>query len=101
MAQCVDTHEREKNNIMYFTYVYLSKKDSNFYVGYTSDLKKRHKEHLSGNVPSTKNRLPVALIYFECCLNQNDALRREKFLKSGQGKRFLRKRLKNQLNDKK
>ncbi|MFA5188167.1 MAG: GIY-YIG nuclease family protein [Patescibacteria group bacterium] len=84
---------------MYFVYVYLSKKDLNFYTGYTSDLKKRHKEHLAGKVPSTRNRLPICLIYYECCVNKYDAIKREKFLKSGQGKRYLKKRLKNFLQN--
>ena len=79
---------------MYFVYVYWSKKDDNFYIGYTSDLKKRHKEHLAGNVPSTRNRLPIVFVYYECCLNKYDAIRREKYLKSGQGRRYLKKRLK-------
>jgi putative endonuclease len=82
-----------KDKIMYFVYVYLSKKDFNFYIGYTCDLKKRYKEHLAGKVPSTRNRLPLSLIYYECCLIKYDAIRRERFLKSGQGRRYLKKRL--------
>ncbi|MEI6509295.1 MAG: GIY-YIG nuclease family protein [Bacteroidota bacterium] len=84
---------------MYFyVYVLLSEKDNMFYTGYTANLKERLKQHIEGKVYSTKNRLPVKLIYFEGCLNQQDATRREKYLKSGSGKIYLRNRLSNQLN---
>jgi putative endonuclease len=65
------------------------------YTGYTADLRNRLKLHHSGQVASTKNRLPVQLIYFEGCLNQQDATRREKYLKSGNGKIYLKNRLRN------
>jgi putative endonuclease len=79
----------------YFVYVLRSLKDGLMYTGYTSNLKNRLKEHQSGNVASTKNRLPIELIYFEGCRNQQDATRREKYLKSGNGKIYLRNRLRN------
>ena len=80
---------------MYFVYVLISEKDNQFYTGYTSDLENRLKEHNSGSVYSTKNRLPLRLVYFEGSLNQQDALNREKYLKSTYGKRYLRNRMKN------
>ena len=79
----------------YNVYVLKSGKDGLMYTGYTSDLRKRLHQHESGLVTSTKNRLPVGLIYFEGCRNQQDATRREKYLKSGNGKIYLRNRLKN------
>lgn len=79
---------------MYFyVYVLFSEKDNQWYTGYTSDLRARLKLHNEGKVDSTKNRLPVKLIYFEGCLNQQDATRREKYLKSGNGKIYIRSRL--------
>lgn len=79
---------------MYFyVYVLLSEKDNQFYTGYTSNLRERLKLHEEGKVISTKNRLPIKLIYFEGCLNQQDATRREKYLKSGNGKIYLLNRL--------
>ena len=78
----------------YYVYILLSEKDGNFYTGYTDDLNKRIKEHNNGKVPSTKNRRPLQLIYYEACLNQQDALRREKYLKTTYGKRYLKNRLK-------
>ena len=50
--------------------------------------------HHEGKVFSTKSRLPVTLIYSEACLNKDDAIAREKYLKSGMGKRYLKNRLK-------
>jgi putative endonuclease len=79
---------------MFYTYVLQSKKDGKWYTGYTSDLRKRFKEHNSNKICSTKGRGPFLLIYYEACLNQQDAAAKEKHLKTGMGKRFLRNRLK-------
>jgi putative endonuclease len=76
----------------------LSEKDNKFYTGYTFNLRERISFHNEGKVESTKNRRPLKLIYFEGCLNQQDATRREKYLKSGNGKIYLRNRLANFLN---
>ncbi len=84
---------------MYYTYVLLSKKDDNFYIGFTKDLKNRFRKHQLGKVYSTKLRQPLILIYYEACLNKIDAARREKYFKSGQGKRSLKNRLKFYLKD--
>ena len=77
----------------YYVYVLLSAKDNELYTGYTSDLRERLKFHDNGQVHSTKNRRPLTLIYFEGCINQQDATRREKYLKSGNGKIYIRSRL--------
>jgi putative endonuclease len=82
----------------YYVYVLLSEKDNFFYTGYTSDLKARLALHDEGKVTSTKFRRPLQLIYFEGCRNQQDATRREKYLKSGNGKIYLRNRLQIFLN---
>ena len=82
---------------MYYTYVLLSKKDNNFYTGYTENLKLRFKSHCKGLVKSTKDRRPLELIYYETCLNQQDATHREKYLKTYHGKMFLKNRLKSYL----
>jgi len=82
---------------MYYTYVLRSDKDGNFYTGYTKDLKLRFEQHHKGQVDSTKNRRPLELIYYEACLSQADATKREKYLKTYHGKMFLYKRLKSYL----
>jgi putative endonuclease len=82
--------------LMFFVYI-LQCVDKNFYTGYTSNLKQRLEEHRNGSVTSTKNRLPVTLIYYEASVNQKDALHREKYLKTSWGKRYIKTRLKNYL----
>ena len=84
---------------MFYTYVLLSLKDNSFYTGYCSDLVKRYKQHQSGKVISTKDRRPLKLIYYEACINKEDAIAREKYLKSGMGKRYIRNRIKRFLKD--
>ena len=83
----------------YYVYVLKSEKDGNWYTGYTNNLKKRIKQHNLGYTESTKNRRPFELIYYEACLNEKDAITREKYLKSGMGKRFLKNRLKHFFNN--
>jgi len=79
---------------MIYIYVLQSEKDKKMYTGLTKDLRKRFEEHNSGKVFSTKNRGPFKLIYYEACLNEDDAKDRERYLKSGMGKRYLKNRLK-------
>jgi putative endonuclease len=79
---------------MFFTYLLQSKKDGKWYTGCSDDLRKRFKEHNSGKVVSTKGRGPFTLIYYEACINKKDAFTREKYLKTGMGKRYLKNRLK-------
>ena len=82
---------------MYYIYVLLSKYDKKFYTGATSNLKRRVQEHNNGLIPSTSKRRPLKLIYYEACISKKDAFRREKYLKTGMGKRYLRNRLKSSL----
>ena len=84
---------------MYYVYLLRSEKDEKFYTGSTDDLKRRIAEHEAGYVKSTVNRKPLKLIYYEACLNEADARRRERYLKSGAGKKHLRNRLKSYLED--
>ncbi len=82
---------------MYYVYVLKSEMDGMFYTGFTADLKRRLSEHKSGQSISTSLRRPFKLIYYEVCFDRDDALRREKYLKSGNGKIYLYKRLFNYL----
>lgn len=82
----------------YFTYVLQSLIDNKFYTGYTKDIELRFEQHQEGMVESTKDRLPLKLIYYEACLNQQDATHREKYLRTHFGKMFLRNRLKSYLS---
>jgi len=82
-----------RKNIWY-TYILQSKKDKHWYTGCAGDLRKRFKAHNNNLVFSTKGRGPFKLIYYEACLNKDDAFARERYLKSGMGKRYLKNRLK-------
>jgi putative endonuclease len=79
-----------------FTYVYVlcSDKSSKWYVGCTNDLRERLAEHQSNRGGYTKGRGPFSLIYYEACRTSDDAYTREKYLKTGMGRRYLRNRLK-------
>jgi len=79
---------------VFYVYLLHSEKDHNFYTGYTSNLKRRIKEHLNGEELSTKFRKPIQLVYYEACLLKPDAEAREKYLKSSMGRRVIRKQLK-------
>jgi putative endonuclease len=83
---------------MYFVYVIKSKKDELLYTGFTDNLERRLLEHNQGIQESTKNRAPFEVIYFECCIDKRDAINREKYLKSGWGKKYLKSRLRYYFN---
>jgi putative endonuclease len=72
-----------------------------FYVGSTNDLRRRFNEHNTGQSPSTKNRRPFKLVYYEACISDADARKREKYLKTAWGKRYIKTRLKSYLSNKK
>lgn len=83
-------------NIMkYFVYVLENQTDRSWYVGFTVNLKERivqHNRHTGGEYTKKKNG-NWKLIYCEIYLDKKDAVRREKFLKGGSGKAFLKKQL--------
>lgn len=78
---------------MFYTYVLKSKTDNKLYVGFTQDLRKRIEKHNSGLVDSTRLRRPLFLVYYEACQSEEKAVKREKYFKTGYGRRFLKSRL--------
>jgi len=84
--------------MFYYVYVLVSERDSKCYTGYTTNLRNRLKAHNEGKVFATKDRKPLKLVYFEACLNREDALRREKYLKTAYGKRYIQNRLRNYID---
>jgi putative endonuclease len=82
---------------MFYVYVLRSKADSGLYIGYSSDLRKRLVQHKRGASVATSHRGPWKRIYYEGYLEQADALGRERYLKSGAGRRFLRTQLRHYL----
>ena len=79
---------------MVYVYVIQSKKDKRWYTGFTRDLRKRFMRHNNNEIYSTKGRGPYELIYYEASVQLDDAIAREKYLKSGMGKRYLKNRMK-------
>ena len=83
---------------MFFTYILKSEKDENLYIGYSTDLRKRIKEHNSGLVMSTKSRRPWHLVYYEAYASKQDATEREHNLKlRTRALRQLKKRIQSSL----
>ena len=79
--------------LMYYTYVIQSQRSKRWYTGSINDLRKRLNQHNKGKSAWTKNGIPWKLIYYEACLDEQDAKSREKYLKSGIEKRYLKNRL--------
>jgi putative endonuclease len=82
---------------MFYIYCLESEKFDELYFGCTNDLKRRIKEHNQKLNFSTKRYAPWKLIYYEACLNEKDAKRREKYLKTNQGRRMMKARIKEYL----
>jgi len=80
---------------MVYVYVLQSTRDNKLYTGCTNDLRRRLLLHNSGNVEATRNRAPLCLIYYEACVDKRDSYRREKYLKTAYGKRFIKARCRN------
>jgi putative endonuclease len=84
---------------MKYSYVLLIDRDGEFYIGSTGDLREPLQKHNKGRVRSTAYRRPLRLIYYEGCLWADDARRRERYLKTGRGGRYLKQRLASWLSE--
>jgi len=93
MQACKALRAGRKNKIMFFTYVLKSTKDRKLYIGWTDNLQKRFRDHLNGRVESTRWRRPLELVYYEACRSKEKAIKREKYFKTGFGRRFLGSRI--------
>jgi putative endonuclease len=83
---------------MYYVYVLYSRKFDNFYIGFTNNLKQRLAEHRLGKVYTSYRMPDWQLVYVEICISKKDAENRERQLKTGFGRGYLRRRLKNFLS---
>lgn len=84
---------RYNKQTMFFTYVLYSKQDGKLYIGYSSDVMERFDRHSKGLVAATMHRRPLELIYYEAYPTEQEAKRREKFLKGGKGRGQLKAQL--------
>ena len=94
-----ETSDVSSRHIRFYVYILYSLKDKGLYIGFTNNLKNRLTLHSKGQVIATKNRLPIKLIHYEYFINKDDAEAREKFLKSGYGRRQFKEILKRTLNN--
>ena len=78
---------------MFHTYVLRSEKTQRFYVGSCKDLDKRTARHNAAQNPATKHGVPWVLMYSEKWPNRSEAVRRERYFKTGKGREELAKRL--------
>ena len=95
-AYCGENNDFEKDVMSQGNLNEIMRKKE-WYTGCCGDLRKRFKEHNHNRVVSTKGRGPFKLIYYEACINEDDAKRREGYLKTTQGGRLLKRRLKEYL----
>jgi len=86
--------ENSTQIMFFYVYILQSIKNKRLYIGYTKDLRKRLKEHNNGLNFLTKPYVPWQVIHYEAYLNEKDAKRREKYLKTNQGSRLLKRMLK-------
>jgi len=78
---------------MYYVYVLLNKETGRYYVGYTMNLRRRVNQHLNSEVKSTKSNLNYELVYYSAFEDRDLAVKFERYLKSGSGVAFMKKRL--------
>lgn len=94
---------RARLNFMYYSYVLLcvdnKRKRQKFYIGTTEDLRERITAHKTKSVKTTKSFDKISLIYYECCLNKTDAIKREHQLKTGFGRGYINRRVENYLKN--
>ena len=83
---------------MWYVYLLESVKNKSWYIGCSNDLKKRIIEHNSGKSKYTKDLAPWKLLYYEAGISREKAFQREIYLKSGYGRRYLKKRLGGQID---
>jgi putative endonuclease len=82
---------------MFYVYVLRSETDLGLYIGYSENLRRRLRQHIGGAALATSHRGPWKLVYYEAYVEEADALGRERYLKSGGGRKLLKSQLKNYL----
>ncbi len=85
------------NSVVYYMYVLRSQQTGRLYIGYTTNLKQRLHQHLTGDVHTSRRMGKISLIFYEAFLQKEDAKRRERYFKTTKGKRSLKIMLKDSL----
>ena len=99
-ARCIEASLRCRGRVafgMYYVYVLRSISDNGLYIGYSNNLRLRFRQHQRGRSFATVHRGPWKLIYYEAYLNEVEAVGRERYVKSGAGRRVLKMQLRNYL----
>ena len=84
--------EGSNPGMMYYSYILKSLKDNKYYYGSTNDIEKRLVKHNSGQVRSTKGRMPFVIHFVEENSTRGLAFQREQFYKSINGYNFLKEK---------
>ena len=89
----------QAQGILFMVYVYVlySDLEDKFYIGFTENLRRRITEHLRGKTHTVRRLRDPKLVYYEACTCKEDATKRERQLKTGFGRGYLRRRLKNRI----
>jgi|GEM_PF-807360 len=74
---------------MYWVYV-IQLTNGKKYIGHTNNIERRYQEHLSGRSPYTRQSGVQKIIYVEEYETRSEAMKREKFLKTGRGREWLK-----------
>ena len=83
---------------MFYVYILLEN-NGQLYTGFSADLRQRVKDHNAGKVESTRDRRPLKLLHYEAYTKESDARRREKYLKTSEGKKFLKQQIRDLLEE--
>ena len=78
---------------MFTTYVLRSENNGSLYIGYTVDLDRRIIEHNTSQSGYTRNYKPWELVYFEEFGSKSEAIKRERFFKTGKGREYIKKKI--------
>ena len=74
---------------MYYTYILQSKKDGSYYIGFTRQLQKRIRQHNAGKSTYTSKHRPYKLAYYEKFEIKEEAIKREKYFKTKEGREYF------------
>jgi len=84
---------------MHYVYLMECADDKSWYIGYSANLRQRIDRHQKGDgARTTARKKHWLLVYYEAYKNEEDARGRERFLKSGAGRKYLKKQLQNYLS---